>query len=211
MTQPVELQTYCAESCVSFRNTREEFGGLSNMAAGFPLVVADTPVRTSEALYQACRFPSLPAVQQIIIDARSPMTAKMKSKPHRSATREDWDAIRTKMMRWCLRVKLAQNWATFGALLRATGTRLIVERSHRDIYWGAKECESGKLVGRNILGLLLTDLRDAMHAHGRAGFEHIEPLSVPDFLLCGSTIGSVGAHDTASTTDGILQLDLRLP
>jgi type I restriction enzyme, S subunit len=211
MTRSLELQTYCARSCVSFRKTKEEFGGLSNMAAGFPLVVADTPVRTSEALYQACRFPSLPAVQKVIIDARSPMTAKMKSKPHRSATREDWDVIRTRVMRWCLRVKLAQNWATFGALLRATGTHPIVEQSHRDVYWGAKEGEGGMLVGRNVLGQLLIALREDMHTYGRAGFERVGPLSIPDFSLCGSAIGSVGAYDTAPATDTAPQLDIVLP
>lgn len=215
MPRPVEFRIYDAESCVSFRKTKEEFGGLSNMAAGFPLVVANTPIRTSEALYQACRFPALPDVQQTIIDASSPMTAKMKSKPHRRATREDWDEVRTKIMGWCLRVKLAQNWATFGGLLRSTGSHPIVEDSHRDTYWGAKRHEDGKYVGCNVLGRLLMGLREDMHTYDRTAFEHVAPLNIPDFHLCGSSIKSVGARDRPSEDgmkdDNALQLGLRLP
>src|SRR5438105_2891921 len=75
---------YARKGSAVFCKTDEEFGGLSNMAAGFPLVVNGVPIRTSEALYQACRFPHLSDVQRLIIDQKSPMTAKMKSKPHRA-------------------------------------------------------------------------------------------------------------------------------
>ena len=42
-----QIRVYdCASSSV-FLKTKEKFGGLSNMAAGFPLVVNSVPVRTS--------------------------------------------------------------------------------------------------------------------------------------------------------------------
>src|SRR5690606_37437152 len=107
--------------------TNEVFGGLSNMAGGFPLRVNGIRILTSEALYQACRFPKRPDVQRLIIGENSPMTAKMKSKPYRQDTRPDWDQVRVKIMRWCLRVKLAQNWHKFSELLLATGDKPIVE------------------------------------------------------------------------------------
>src|SRR4051794_19843803 len=112
MAAPAETRMYNRLECVAFRTTDGRFGGLSNMAPGFPLCVNGTSIRTSEALYQACRFPHLPDVQQLIIEERSPMTAKMKSKPFRKQSRSDWDAVRVKVMRWCLRVKLAQNFET---------------------------------------------------------------------------------------------------
>src|SRR5690606_2680418 len=93
---------YPAESAV-FLKTNERFGGLSNMAPGFPIVLNGVRIRTSEALFQACRFPRRPDVQRQIIDDPSPMTAKMRSKPFRSDTRPDWDAVRGKILRWCLR------------------------------------------------------------------------------------------------------------
>ena len=77
------------------------------MSAGFPLTVNDVEIRTSEAIYQACRFPTLPEVQKNIIEQKSPMAAKMVGKPFRDKTREDWYNVRVKIMYWCLQIKLA--------------------------------------------------------------------------------------------------------
>jgi type I restriction enzyme, S subunit len=182
---------------VVFRKTQETFGGLSNMAPGFPLDVAGVQIRTSEALYQACRFPHHPRVQRLIIDERSPMTAKMKSKPCRSQSRRDWDAIRVDVMRWCLRVKLAQNLDSFGELLLATDEKPIVEESRKDPFWGARPQEDGALVGRNVLGRLLMELREELRRQPEA-FLEVEPPDIAEFLLFGEPIGRVGAdHATA--------------
>lgn len=121
MARTLEHRTYQRSECVVFRKTNEHFGGLSNMAGGYPLRVNGVRILTSEALYQACRFPHMPDVQRLIIDQPSPMTAKMKSKPYRADSRPDWDRVRVAVMRWCLRVKLAQHWTKFGARLRETG------------------------------------------------------------------------------------------
>ncbi|HLH61465.1 MAG TPA: NADAR family protein [Ktedonobacteraceae bacterium] len=120
----MELQayrTYRRNECAVFLKTAEQYGGLSNMAGGYPLLINGVRILTSEALYQACRFPHLPEVQKLIIGQKSPMAAKMKSKPYRKDSRPDWDSIRVHVMRWCLRVKLVQHWENFGELLLSTG------------------------------------------------------------------------------------------
>ena len=89
MSQPLESRIYCRDECVVFRKTNEAFGGLSNMAPGFPVPVNGILILTVEALYQACRFPHLPEVQRLILEQRSPMTAKMVGKPHREESRPD--------------------------------------------------------------------------------------------------------------------------
>lgn len=81
--RPDQTRTYNRASSVVVLKTKEAFGGLSNMAGGFPLDVNGMRILTSEALYQACRFPHRPEVQTLIIEQKSPMTAKMKSKPYR--------------------------------------------------------------------------------------------------------------------------------
>ena len=161
---------------------------MSNMAGGFPLVVNDVPVRTSEALYQACRFPHLPEVQKVIIDQRSPMTAKMKGKPYRDVSRSDWENVRINIMRWCLRVKLAQNWTAFGHLLLETNTRPIVEQSAKDDFWGAKPVDDNSLSGMNVLGRLLMELRESVKTGPPKMFGEVRPLRIPDFLLFGHPI-----------------------
>jgi putative DNA methylase len=193
MTTAVESRTYERRESAVFCKTTEEFGGLSNMAAGFPLRVNGVDILTSEALYQACRFPQLPDVQRLIIDQKSPMTAKMKGKPHRSKTREDWDVVRTRVMRWCLRVKLAQNWVTFQDLLLATGDRPIVEESKKDDFWGAFAQEDGTLVGRNVLGRLLMELREELKKPTCEALKCVEPIPIPDFKLYGEAIQAVQA------------------
>ncbi len=63
-----QVRTYNRNESVVFSKTHEPFGGLSNMAGGFPLKVNGLRILTSEALYQACRFPHKPDVQRLIIE-----------------------------------------------------------------------------------------------------------------------------------------------
>lgn len=173
-----------SESCV-FRKTKELFGGLSNMASGFPLKLNGVHMLTSEALYQACRFPHLPEVQKKIIEEKSPMSAKMVGKPFRSSSRPDWDNVRVELMYWCLRVKLAQNFSSFGQLLASTESKPIVEDSSKDKFWGAvkdKEDES-ILVGVNALGRLLMKLRKEYYSENRLDLLFVEPLNIPNFII----------------------------
>jgi len=187
------LRTYSRMDVVVFYKTKESFGGLSNMASGYPLNIHGVRIPTSEALYQACRYPHLPDVQKEIIGQHSPMTAKMKSKPHRKDSRSDWDEVRYKIMRWCLRVKLAQHYKEFGRLLLATRDRPIVEQSRKDDYWGAKVVdEVGEtLVGQNVLGRLLMELREVLKTDADEALKVVPPLSIPDFLLLDKPIGEV--------------------
>ena len=187
MESGTNLRTYRRAESVVFRKTSEAFGGLSNMASGYPIRIADCRILTSEALYQACRFPHMPEVQRLIIGQRSPMTAKMKSKPHRKNSRPDWEAVRVPIMKWCLRIKLVQNWEKFSTLLLDTGQRRIVEESRKDDFWGAKPKDEEILQGQNVLGRLLMELREILRERPES-LSSIEPPAIPDFKLYGKTI-----------------------
>lgn len=193
MTVSNQIRTYDRRESVVFLKTHDAFGGLSNMAGGYQLRVNGLRILTSEALYQACRFPHRPEIQRLIIAQSSPMTAKMKSKPYRHDSRPDWDHVRVKVMRWCLRVKLAQNWEKFSKLLLQTGDRPIVEQSRKDDFWGAKPVDEHTLVGMNVLGRLLMELRELLTTHSEESLRHVNPLLIPDFLLDGRPIQEVSA------------------
>jgi len=150
---------YNTTECIVFSKTNEKFGGLSNMAAGYPLFINDNIIPSTEALYQSMRYPLFPDIQFEIISQNSPMTAKMVSKKYYSQSRQDWDSIRIKVMRWCLEIKLLQNWSKFSKLLKETGNRPIVEFSKKDKFWGALPISDTQLGGTNALGRLLMDLR----------------------------------------------------
>lgn len=192
------LRTYVRSEVVVVYKTKDDFGGLSNMASGYPLQINGVRILTAEALYQACRFPHMPEVQREIIGQHSPMTAKMKSKPHRKDSRPDWDDVRYKVMRWCLRVKLAQNYEEFGRLLLATRDRPIVEQSRKDDYWGAKLTDEAgdTLIGQNVLGRLLMELREKLKDDREGALKVVLPLGIPDFLLLGRPIEPVMARSS---------------
>jgi type I restriction enzyme, S subunit len=197
MSQATQTRIYDPTVSVVFLKTNERFGGLSNMAPGFPLRINGIPIRTSEALYQACRFPHMPDVQHRILDEHSPMTAKMRTKPFRSQSRPDWDNVRVKIMRWCLRVKLAQNWHAFSELLLATEDRPIVEQSRKDDFWGAKVTKNGTLVGMNVLGRLLMELREQLKSEDPESLKIVEPPPIPEFMLFQKPIEPVYAGRSA--------------
>jgi type I restriction enzyme, S subunit len=186
-----QMRTYVKKEVVFFRTTTGEFGPLSNMAPDFPIVVMNLRIPTAEALYQACRFPDEPEIQRLIVDQPSPMTAKMKSKKYRGRTRKDWDNVRVNIMRWCLRIKLSQNWSRFGAVLDKTQESPIVEESTKDDFWGAKPQVDGILVGRNVLGRLLMELRHQYREVQSGQVHELQYPTIPHFLLFGRPLDSV--------------------
>lgn len=133
------MRQYDIRNVAAFRKTTEKWGELSNMAGGFPIFVNDVHIKNIEALYQSCRYPHLPDVQHKILFQDSPMTAKMVGKPFRLQTRPDWEEVKILIMKWCLRVKLAQNWERFSEVLLKTENMPIVELSNKDDFWGAKK------------------------------------------------------------------------
>jgi type I restriction enzyme S subunit len=125
------------------------------------------------------------------------MTAKMRGKPFHKDSRPDWNVVRVNIMRWCLRVKLAQNWEKFSALLLGTGDLPIVEKKvRRTDFWGAKQTEDGTLVGRNVLGRLLMELRQEITTGARNASTAVPPLEIPMFFLLGEPIQPISTTVT---------------
>lgn len=185
------MKRYSFEDSVVFRKTKEDFGGLSNMAAGFPIVVNSQHFRTSEALYQSCKFPQYPDIQKKIAAQTSPMTAKMVTKPYKENIHKDWFKVRVEVMKWVLCVKLFQHPDTFGNLLLTTCDKAIVESTRTDQFWGATLCE-GYLEGFNHLGELLMILRDFwIHSHKAKLRETLSPPSINMLKILGKPIEPV--------------------
>jgi ribA/ribD-fused uncharacterized protein len=183
-------RTYNLNEVVSFRSTKQSFGGLSNMASGYVIKVNDIIISSSEALYQACRYPHLPDVQELILSERNPMLAKRISKQYYAHTRPDWNSVRFKVMYWCLQVKLSQNWERFYKELVSTGNKAIVEYAKEDKVWAACPIGNGQLQGTNALGRLLMQLREECIFKGEF-LDCVEPPEIENFLLFGHQIDVV--------------------
>jgi N-glycosidase YbiA len=180
------IRIYLVENSCIFRTNAGEFGGLSNMSVKYPVVVNGIKIRSVEALYQACKFPNDPDLQQRILSERSPFTAKMITKG--KETRNDWMQIRVAIMKWCLEIKLAQNYYAFGELLRCTSNKDIVEYSRTDIFWGANKIDDNQLRGINALGRLLMQLREHYLTKPKNELLTIKSPNILNFNLLGDPI-----------------------
>ena len=175
---PRNMQDFRIDECVTFRRTKDSFGGLSNMAGGFPIHMGDIVVSRSEHLYQALRYPDHPELQREIIAISNPIEAKQYAYEHLSKTRMDWMDVRVAIMLWCLQLKLLNNLEPFGRLLLVAidGYREIVEVSRNDDFWGAKPTSDGIVRGLNVLGRLLWGL-GRMHKLSAVDVQPLLPVS----------------------------------
>src|SRR5262249_37544484 len=84
----------------------------------------------------------------------------------------------------------------FSELLLATGDRPIVEESKKDEFWGAKPVDSATLIGMNVLGRLLMELREEVRQPGsRERLTELQPLAIPQFLLFERPIEPIQSQD----------------
>lgn len=161
------------------------------MASGFPLTINGINIPSSEALYQACRYPHKAEIQTLIFQQKSGMAAKMKSKLFTKDTRPDWDEVKINVMRWCLHIKLAQNFFAFGRILESTGNYNIVESSAKDAFWGALETDEATLVGKNVLGRLLMELRRLYQSDNRYNLLFVEQPKIHSLMIGGQIVKEI--------------------
>ncbi|AXK43907.1 NADAR family protein [Erythrobacter aureus] len=150
------IRSWDAEGQAAFCKVAEEYGEHSNMNRHYPYDDRGLHWRGTEAQYQAMRFPHLPDHQEAIRNAPFMMGAKKVAYERKSETRPDWQEVKVHAMAYVLTRKLGAH--DYAERLAATGTRDIIEISMRDAFWGAQP-RNGKYVGRNMLGILLMQLR----------------------------------------------------
>lgn len=120
------------------------------------------------------------------------MVAKKISRHYIQYSRQDWESVKFKIMKWCLEVKLIQNFDKFSNILLSTDDKAIVEYSKKDAIWGAVlKDDKTTLVGKNALGRLLMELREKVKSGKINKSNVILPPNIPAFLLFGNLIEEV--------------------
>lgn len=189
-----QSRIYNINEVISFSKTNEEFGGLSNMAPNYHIYINDIKILTSEALYQSCRFPNNPEIQQKIFEQFSPMYAKNISRDNTILTRTDWELIKIMAMRWAIRAKLACNFEIFSKLLFETKSYPIVEISRKDSFWGGIYYSKTKTIqGQNILGRLLMETREIIK---NSSFDLLSPPPINNFLILKKEVPPIKVNKT---------------
>ena len=167
------MRTYIKEQACGFRFTKAAWGAFSNFQPlAVPIMAGPGSFGTSEAAYQACKFPSHPDVQRRIAEAPTAREAAAIGRTPGLGIDPGWNAQRVDVMRWVLRLKREANAAEIDAVLASTGERSIVEVSTRDPWWGARPI-ADRYEGNNVLGRLWMELRQQLReddpaAHSRA-------------------------------------------
>lgn len=194
-------RSYIKGEVASFFRTSETFGAFSNMHAGFPFRIASCDVYSTEALYQALRFPHLPDFQKEIINQEKPVPAKRHSYKRVTDTRPDWFEQNFNIMRYVLEIKCAFYPEEMRVLFAKTAGKSIVEISSRDDFWGTFE-KDGLLQGKNVLGRLWMERREIHLEHPADEPIEVDRPSFPDAILCGQTITSFTPEPVKDTQAG---------
>ncbi|UAY98519.1 NADAR family protein [Dickeya dadantii] len=181
------VRTYSRSNSAVFHKTNEKWGGFSNMASNYPIVINGITFKSSEALYQCCRFTDYPEIQKLIIEQPNALYAKRICIPHIDKTRKDWMAIRVIIMKWCVCLKLSQNIDSFSKELIKSNGLDIVEYSEKDNFWGAVPTSKDTLQGGNVLGRILMELRRVLNEKGQGAFNSIPFPKVDNLSFLGST------------------------
>ena len=130
---------------VCFWRKSDKYGIFSNFSL-LPLgvllehEVGAVPIRTSEHLYQALKFPNHPNIQHTILDQRTPNAAADlgRNQGWADKMRPDWNEVRASVMDWVVRYKWLTHQGLIGRDLKGTLNRRIVETSPIDDYWGCQ-------------------------------------------------------------------------
>ena len=148
----------------AFCRTRERWGKLSNFAGGMPIVLHGLRMRTSEHLYQICKFGRDAAdVQAEVAAIDRAWDAKQHAwrRVHEGRGAPGWEGVSLEAMRWTLEVKAMCHPRQVREVLADTGGRDVVELSKRDDFWGAVPRKGTQMLdGMNMLGRLWQELRD---------------------------------------------------
>lgn len=188
----ISIREYQIKNVITFAKTNGHFGALSNMAPGFNLFINEVNIQSTEILYQACRFPLFPNIQEEIIRTQNPMDAKNISRKYIQYSRQDWDKVKFKIMKWCIEVKMIQNFDNFSNILLSTEDKIIVEYSKKDEIWGATlKDDKTTLIGKNALGRLLMELREKVKTREINKSTILFPPNISAFILFGNLIEEV--------------------
>lgn len=169
--------------CACFCRSKDPYGDLSNMTPWMPIRIHEHPgaeFKSSEALYQAIRFPDRPDLQLQIMQADNAFSSKKIAVENYSSTRSDWGDYRILAMEFTVLMKLKCNFFRMSQAYRETGKKPIVEFSNRDDFWGAKPNGDNCLFGANHLGRIHSSIRSILECQNYREFDSVP---VPDNLV----------------------------
>jgi ribA/ribD-fused uncharacterized protein len=152
------------QEIINFYSTKDAYGCFSNFVA-YPFELKGKVWKTSEHYFQAQKFAGTEHEEELRL-ASSPMVVARMGRSRQRPLRKDWEIVKDDIMREALKAKFTQN-ADLKKILLETGDAVLVEHTKNDRYWG----DGGDGSGRNMLGILLMELREQLKEEDSGGSE----------------------------------------
>lgn len=174
-------QEYDVKECVLIHKVTEEWGIFCNFAPT-PIQVNGVMFKNCEQLYQVLKFQDAACIREVYHAPNPKFPAKKLETLNR---RSDWGEIFIDVMKFCLQMKYEQSPVFRNKLSESKGKYIVelqTDKKNSANAWGVKRIKSmveedaatsEKLVGPNLLGRLLMELRE----NGRLEY------TLPDNLL----------------------------
>jgi len=194
---------------IAFTKSKLPWGWLGNMSRCI-IIHEELEWKSTEALFQAMRFPEDSPIREEIRLASNGFTAKLVAKAKRDemsirpCSKEDYDN-----MRFCIRLKIEQHSDLKQSLIASTELPIYEDvtargRDKSNLIWGAIKHEDGTWEGLNMMGNLWEELREELR-------ENIIELIIHDkFEITGRgtvLIASMKANNL-TTTEGLVGKEL---
>lgn len=143
------------KNVINFYLPTNKYGCFSNFSRHH-IYLKDKVWKTSEHYFQAQKFDGTEFEEKVRI-APTPKDAANLGRNRKFPLRRDWEEVKDDIMREALRAKFTQH-KELKKILLETGDAQLVEHTANDRYWG----DGGDGSGRNMLGLLLMELREEL-------------------------------------------------
>ena len=135
-----------------------KIGWMFSNFSNHPININGRTYPTSEHYFQSMKFVTTdPDWADKIAKSPNPTICKKMGGSRDHPLRKDWEEIKDDVMRLALKTKAEQHPIFLKELLSTRG-RTIIEASPHDYYWG----EGKNRTGKNMLGILLMELRDSI-------------------------------------------------
>jgi ribA/ribD-fused uncharacterized protein len=144
---------------IRFYQVNKPYGFFSNFSA-HPIELGGKVWPTSEHYFQAMKFEGTSHEERVRL-AATPAEAARIGRDRSLPLRKDWEQIKDDVMRVALAAKFTQHRELMQQLL-GTGEAQIIEHTTNDAYWA----DGGDGTGRNMLGVLLMELRERLMVSG---------------------------------------------
>ncbi|KAJ3043326.1 hypothetical protein HDV00_005329 [Rhizophlyctis rosea] len=161
--------SYSSDTILFYRGNEIPYGIFSNFYRA-PIDLDGQTWPTTEHYFQAMKFPTSPNIQELIRNAETPGEAARLGRKRSYPLRPDWEEVKDGVMKRCLIAKFEQ-YPELKKVLMGTGERKLVEHTRNDRYWA----DGGDGSGRNMLGILLMEIRGEMRVPKQVVVDNEKP------------------------------------